>query len=159
MDTKAVSIIVIIIVVIAGVWYFVMQPPSAAPVTSDTSNANALTAPAATATSSQAVTIMYTGSGFSPANVTVQKGQTVTWVNQSSGKMWIASGVHPLHTLYDGTSVAQHCTNGAPNSASVFDQCAATGAGSSFSFTFDKVGSWTYHNHTNPTSFGTVVVQ
>ncbi len=102
--------------------------------------------------------ITYTDSGFSPSSITVTEGATVTWVNQSSGKMWVASGNHPSHTLYDGTSASDHCANNAPDSATVFDECTATLNGGSFSFTFGKSGSWTYHNHVHASDQGTVVV-
>jgi hypothetical protein len=67
--------------------------------------------------------------------------------------MWVASNPHPAHTGYDGTSRQQHCPNTA-NTA--FDECAP---GSTYSFTFNKVGTWGYHNHMNPGSQGTVIVQ
>ena len=106
-------------------------------------------------TGGTAVTISYDGNAFSPANVSVPVGTTVTWTNTSSGRMWIGSDDHPTHTHYDGTSTAQHCANGAPTSASVFDQCSA---GARYSFTFTKAGTWAYHNHANARAGGTVVV-
>jgi len=81
------------------------------------------------------------GGTFSPATITVKKGTTVTWTNTDGAKVWIASDPHPVHTDYPG-----------------LDSHTDIGAGESFSFTFDKVGSWTYHNHLNPTVKGTVVV-
>ncbi len=97
-------------------------------------------------------TITLTANGFSPKSVTIKKGGTVTWKNESTGKMWVASANHPTHTVYDGTTLQQHCANGAPGS---FDECST---GTTFSFTFNKTGSWNYHNHTNSSEFGTVVV-
>ncbi len=80
----------------------------------------------------------YTDSGFSPASVTIKKGQTVNFVNKSSSQMYVASNPHPIHTDYPG-----------------FDELSA---GDSYSFTFDKVGTWGYHNHINPAQKGSVVV-
>lgn len=99
--------------------------------------------------------VTYTGNGFSPKSLTVKKGDTVTWLNKDSDQLWVASGVHPDHTLYDGTSRAQHCPNTA-NTA--FDQCKGMPTGQSYSFTFNKVGTWEYHNHLNPSESGEVVV-
>jgi len=81
------------------------------------------------------------GGTFSPAVITVKKGTTVTWTNTGSAQVWIASNPHPTHTDYPG-----------------FDSKAAIGTGESYSFTFNKVGSWGYHNHLNPTVMGTVIV-
>jgi plastocyanin len=101
---------------------------------------------------SAAVTL--TSNGFSPKTVTIKKGGTVTWTNEGTGGMWVASGNHPTHTVYDGTSEEEHCAPGY-SGAAPFDQCSNS---SSYSFTFDEVGSWNYHNHTNASQTGTVVV-
>jgi len=70
--------------------------------------------------------------------------------------MWVASDPHPAHTGYDGTSLAQHCATGSTPS---FDECSSVAKGSSYSFTFNKSGSWGYHNHANHSYAGTVVVK
>lgn len=100
-------------------------------------------------------TVSYDGNSFSPSTVTIAKGGTVKFVDTAGSSMWVASGQHPTHTLYDGTSAPEHCASGYTGPAP-FDQCAA---GSSFSFTFTKVGSWGYHDHRNAGAFGTVIVQ
>lgn len=87
------------------------------------------------------VTVTYTDSGYTPATVTVKKGTTVTWVNQSSGGMWTASAVHPTHQLLPG-----------------FDQLKSVAKGGTYDYTFTKVGTWKYHNHVNASDTGTVVV-
>jgi plastocyanin len=86
--------------------------------------------------------VTYTDSGFSPKTIIVAKGGTVQFINKSRGNMWIASDPHPTHNGYIG-----------------FDQTRAVANGSSWTFTFDKAGSWTYHNHMAPTLNGTVIVQ
>lgn len=100
------------------------------------------------------IIITYTDAGFSPAEVTINKGQTVRWVNQSSGDMWVGSAMHPTHEVYSGTTLAQHCEPGDPNDS--LDQCAN---GEVYEFTFDKVGQWGYHNHSRANHFGRVIVQ
>jgi plastocyanin len=99
-------------------------------------------------------TVALTSSGPSPKSVTIKKGGTVTWVNQTGGAMWIASAPHPTHTGYDGTTEQTHCAAGYTGPAP-FDECKEA---NTFSFTFNKVGSWSYHNHENASLFGTVVV-
>jgi len=101
---------------------------------------------------SQSATISYNGTGFSPNQVTIKKGGTATWTNTGSGDMWVASAQHPTHTVYAGTSLQEHCPGG---TADAFDQCKA---GDSYSFTFDKVGTWYFHDHINASAFGSVVV-
>ena len=66
--------------------------------------------------------------------------------------MWVASAQHPTHTAYAGTSLSQHCDDATDTS---FDQCKS---GSSYSFTFNKAGTWAYHNHSNSSHFGRVLV-
>lgn len=82
------------------------------------------------------------GGAFSPATVTVKKGTTVTWTNSGSAKVWVASDPHPVHNGYPG-----------------FDSGTDLRAGETYSFTFDKPGSWSYHNHLNPSVRGSVVVE
>lgn len=106
-------------------------------------------------TPAQKVTeVVYTdANGFTSDNIAIKVGDTVKFVNKSSGKMWVGVDDHPTHTKYDGTSLKQHCgTTPSPS----FDQCAS---GSEYSFTFTKAGTWSYHNHARATMKGVVVVK
>src|SRR3989344_4424364 len=78
---------------------------------------------------------------FSPSEAKIKKGGTVTWVNKGQNPVWPASNPHPIHTDYPG-----------------FDASRGLANGESYSFTFDKVGSWGYHNHLNPGMRGEVKV-
>ncbi len=100
-----------------------------------------------------AATVTYNGSSFSPAKVTIKKGGAVTWTNIGDTSMWVASAQHPTHTVYAGTSLQEHCAAGVNNA---FDQCAG---GDSYSFIFDKVGTWNYHDHLHASIYGSVVVE
>lgn len=102
--------------------------------------------------STNATVVQHSGSGFSPQTVTVEKGETVTWVS-GNGNMWVGSDRHPDHTDYSGTSRSQHCQNG---ESDTFDQCTT---GQRYRFTFNKTGEWNYHNHANPGQRGTVIVE
>ncbi len=95
-------------------------------------------------------TVVYTDAGYSPATLTVKKGQTVIWKNESSRMMWTASAVHPTHSAYPTTG---GCIG------STFDACAGIVSGGTWSFKFDIAGTWKYHNHSNPSHFGTIVVE
>jgi plastocyanin len=72
---------------------------------------------------------------FSPATVTVNVGDTVTWTNQESGVP---------HTTTSDTAV--------------WDSGTLT-TGQSFSFTFTQAGTFTYHCTIHPNMTGTVIVQ
>ena len=74
-------------------------------------------------------------------------------MNQSGGGMWVASDPHPTHEGYSGTTRDQHCPD---TTGTAFDQCSA---GASYSFVFQKIGNWGYHNHTNPISKGLIIVK
>ena len=82
-----------------------------------------------------------TDTGFAPLTVTVKVGSVVTFVNESSRGLWVASDVHPTHQLLPG-----------------FDQKASVAKEGTYEYTFIKVGTWRYHNHMNPNDSGTVVV-
>lgn len=97
-------------------------------------------------------TIFFTDSGFEPETLTVEKGETVTWIDRSRNTMWVASDVHPSHRQYSGTSLQQHCSNG----GDAFDQC---GTGERYRFTFDKTGEWSYHNHQPFVQGGKIIVE
>jgi plastocyanin len=100
-------------------------------------------------------TVTYTATvGFQPQNVTIKKGGTVSFVNQSGQLMWVASAPHPDHDGYDGTTRSEHCAPGYAGPAP-FDQCAD---GDTFSFTFNKDGSFNYHNHRLDGDYGTITV-
>jgi len=105
-----------------------------------------------TSTKPKTVTVTYTDTGYTPKSITINKGDTVKFVNDSSGPMWTASARHPDHTLYP-EKTANDCLG------SAFDQCKSVNKGGSYSFTFNQVGSWNYHNHSNSSQFGTVVVK
>ena len=154
-------LVVAIIVMGGGYWLWQSQQAPVAPVdtgastqvqgTTDTSGT-----PAGTSGSTSApmtATVTYSGTSFTPSTVTIAKGGTVTFVDSSGRGFWVASAPHPTHEGYSGTTRTQHCPD---TSGTAFDQCAP---GTSYSFTFQKTGSWGYHDHLNTSAFGTVVVQ
>lgn len=91
--------------------------------------------------SGEKASVSYTEDGFSPKSMTVQVGTTVTFVNNSSKGMWVASDVHPTHQLLPG-----------------FDQLKSVQKGGTYDYTFIKVGTWALHNHVSASDKGTVVV-
>ncbi len=91
---------------------------------------------------STVTTVHYTDDGYSPKETEVSVGSTVTFVNDSTQSMWTASDPHPVHTNF-----------------SAFDAKRGYKQGESYSFTFAKAGTYTYHNHLVPGDTGTVTVK
>lgn len=104
-------------------------------------------------TTPEVIVVTYNNNGFSPKEIVVSQGQTVRFVNESSGNMWVGSAVHPDHTAYSGTSLNKHCPD---TDKTAFDQCET---GDMYEFTFTKIGEWGYHNHIKPSAFGKVIVK
>jgi plastocyanin len=74
---------------------------------------------------------------FTPSQITVAKGGAVTWTNNDS----------TAHTVVDDLSNV-----GGPNSGNIEP-------GATYSFTFDKAGSYQYHCSIHPYMRGTIVVK
>lgn len=94
--------------------------------------------------------VTITSTGFEPSTITIKKGESVTWINESGRDAWPASAIHPTHALYP---VGGGCIG------SAFDACRGLKTGETYTFKFDETGSWKYHNHLNPSMTGTVVTQ
>jgi plastocyanin len=151
MNKMIIGLLVIVLGGVAG-WYFLKGTPAKTTIPTYTTNettpsmsdtytsTGAAMEGQAPATSSK-VAIVYSDTGFSPAKVTVKKGTTVSFTNQSSGEMWVASDVHPTHQLLPS-----------------FDAKKGMAKGSTYEYTFTKVGTWTFHDHIQETYVGSVVV-
>lgn len=95
-------------------------------------------------------TIEITESGFNPSTLTINAGETVTWINKGSSQAWPASAVHPSHNAYPESG---GCLG------SKFDACRRLKQGESYSFTFNQKGTWKYHDHLSPGDTGTIIVE
>lgn len=145
-------LIVVAIIIIAGAW-FLFTDDAMAPAGDGVDVSADSNGVFTTDMAPMAETVAYNGSDFTPKDVVVKKGGTVTFVNQGGEKMWVASAMHPTHEVYDGTVRETHCPN---VSNTAFDQC--VGEEGDYSFTFDKVGNWNYHDHLMPGATGRVMV-
>ena len=76
--------------------------------------------------------VIISASGFSPATISVKKGSTVTWTNQDTKVHQVVSDPHPSHTLLPDLDSS------------------TLSSGDSYTFTFEKVGKFTYHDENNP---------
>lgn len=87
--------------------------------------------------------VVYDAGGFSPKSVTIKKGGAVIFRNKTGKSASVASNPHPTHTTYPE-----------------FDQYKTDQRGKDeFRFVFEKVGTWGYHDHLNPSITGTVIVE
>lgn len=88
------------------------------------------------------VEIVITSDGFTPGSILVNPDTTVTWVNEDDEPHRVASNPHPDH---DGLS-------GFDSQEPIFPD-------ESYSYTFTETGEFGYHDHLNPETNGTIVVE
>ena len=176
---KALRIIVLVLLVLIGVGYYLLkkigepalvpelpQPPTP-PVFEVPSTPTAPTTPTATPTEVETsevttevktseVIIKITDNGFEPKEIEITKGTKVIWINESNRPSWPASDIHPTHRLYPGSGI-EKC--GTPEQDKIFDACKGLAQGESWSFTFNEIGEWGYHDHLNPIWTGKIIVK
>lgn len=157
MNKSIIGVIIAVIIIVGAVFF--LKKEATAPSTDDTNVAQATPTPTltptpsatpisgttptptATTTAPKTVEVTYTTAGFSPSTITIKKGDTVKFINNTSSGIKPASNPHPVHTDY-------------PEFVSPDD----IAQGGSWSFTFTKVGTWGYHNHRNESKTGTIIV-
>jgi len=149
MNKIIIAIVVIAIIIVGG--YFLLNNSQPSTQSNSVPQQPMQETPSAPSPTTQAPTaetpaaqnvVTYEGSRFSPNVLRVKAGATVTFKNESSDPMWVASNPHPIHTDYPG-----------------FDAKRGYAKGESYSFAFTKLGSWKYHNHLNPGEDGTIIVE
>jgi plastocyanin len=112
--------------------------------------------PAAQANTQEDNIIDITEFGFTPDEMAVKQGDAVIWVNKNQRKSWPASDAHPTHTLYPDSGINK-C--GTPEAAGIFDACKGLEENWTYIFVFREEGTWTYHDHLNPSFTGKIVVE
>lgn len=135
MKIKTPILIVIAIVVLGGLFFlFKPKTDSVTPQLNQTSNSN----------EKQVVdtkTIVMKPDSFEPKNTTIQKNTKVIFKNEDTVDRWPASALHPTHGIYPE-----------------FDPQEPVKPGSDWSFVFDKVGKWKFHDHLIPSLQGEITV-
>ncbi len=144
---KKYLLIFMVIAFIIGAAYFIFKFYDGAkpvPTSSTSESTTTVTMPQNTTTviTPKTWTVEYKDNKFIPSEIKIKKGDMVVWTNFDSSSTWPASAFHPTHQVYPG-----------------FDALKGLSKGESYSFKFDKVGSWKYHDHLNPSVYGTVVVE
>ncbi|MEK6855405.1 MAG: hypothetical protein AABX73_04245, partial [Nanoarchaeota archaeon] len=97
--------------------------------------------------------IEISSTGFSPQNLVINKGESVTFINKDSKKHRPATDIHPSHKLYPGSSI-EKCDSAERDK--IFDSCRGLSQEESYSFVFNEIGIWGYHDHLNPQFKGTI---
>lgn len=157
MNKTFIVVLVLVVIILGG--YFLLKPPQAQAPTEDTVTAGMPVPGTETPemiVAPQENLIIYSETGYAPANLALKLGDTVVFKNESIKNMWPASAMHPSHAAYSGTTLSEHC----PDLENVtFDACKDIPSGESWSFTFTKAGEWKYHDHLSPSFFGKIVVE
>jgi len=121
---KLLAVLLVLLIITIG--YILFRPA-----------AKTTTGPAAATIAPAAVSI--TAGGFTPATVSVRKGQAVTWTNTDANPHGIASSGSGSSSFKSPQNLSQNDT---------------------YSFIFSTAGTYTYHDSLNPTTLsGTVVVK
>lgn len=137
-------VVVIILILGAGFYYFqfLQNKTDSQPVTISVPSPSSQEASPTPAEQTQKNTITITANGFSPAEITVKAGESVTWVNSDSSDHQVNSAPHPTHTDYQPLNTV-----------------GLIKAGESKSLIFPTAGTYKYHDHLNPQLTGTVIVE
>lgn len=145
MDKRLIAVLVVVVILaLAGGVYYSLKNKPASSTQSNTSNSSMSNMPnsatnnsssngSGTPTATDKVSIA--NFAFSPAQITVTKGTTVTWTNNDT----------TAHTIVETDG-----KNG-PNSSTV-------NPGNSYTFTFNEAGTYQYHCSIHPQMTGSVTV-
>jgi len=128
MNKVLIAIIVVVVLAVGG-WAIYDHHKSNSSTNSSASNSSQSVA------SSGAINIK--NMMFTPSQISIQKGGTVTWTNNDN----------IVHTVVDDLSNV-----GGPSSGDIQP-------GGTYSFTFNKTGSFQYHCSIHPSMRGTIVVK
>ncbi len=154
MQGKIAITIILLLVVVGGVFLFSAVSKNPIKTAGVVNNPDETSQTSITENSGNAIEI--TSSGFSPETLTIARGETVTWINRDSEKHWPASAIHPTHKVYPGSDI-EKCGTSEENV--IFDSCRGLASGESWSFTFNEIGSWGYHDHLDVGLRGKIIVE
>lgn len=138
-----VAAVVVVLVVLGFVLTRPQQPtraPEPTPTPPTSTESASLAAPEGAKTTEETV-VKITAAGFSPKDVTIKAGATVTWMNEDTAVHTVNSAVHPTHQVYPPLNLG----NIQP--------------GGKVSLTFPTAGTYKYHDHLNPSLTGSVIVE
>lgn len=132
MSKALILLLLAIIVAVLGIYFYFLSKPSKQ---STQINNTALIK------TSDIIDVKLTDTGFSPISVTIKTGQTVRWTNTSKKDATVNSNPHPAHNLNRFLNLGEFPPE------------------SSFQVTFEKAGTYNYHNHLNPRQQGIIIAK
>ncbi len=144
------AVIVVLVILLVGYFAFFSNTSNSG----ENSNVETPSQKEVSSTQNEHV-VEITTQGFVPKILEIKKGDKVTFVNALVTKARPASDFHPTHTNYPGSSITK-C--GTSKESETFDSCRDLGKEETYSFTFNEIGSWTYHNHLQPSKDGRIIV-
>jgi plastocyanin len=162
---KGLWIIVILILVVVGGFFIFSGDDDNVDLDDSLDNAQKVPAPGAdgegidetivNGNGAEEHTVEMSSSGFSPSTLTINVGETVVFNAIDDSNRWPASDNHPTHTIYPGSSRSK-C--GTTEEKEMFDACGTISEGESFTFTFNEIGTWKYHDHRDSGKTGMIIV-
>lgn len=147
MAAKNAAIVVLVLaILLAGGWWFLNNRQTLAPSPSPTqtptlSQVNESTTSTGLEESASGSQVSISATGFSQKDIKIKAGEKVTWTNQDSAMHNVSSAVHPTHQVYPPLNLGN------------------ISAGESKSLIFPDKGIYKYHDHLNPSLFGSVTVE
>lgn len=140
-----IGIVAVVLLALLG-WFFIKSQQSSSPAVQTAPSPQVAQPSDISASSVSAIpagenVVMISDKGFSPQSITLKKGESVTWKNIDTAGHTVNSAPHPVHTVYP------------PLNLNLIKP------GEEKSLTFPAAGTYKYHDHLNPSLFGSVTVQ
>lgn len=143
MSQKNILMIVIVVLVLVGgllAWYF-LQDDTDVTITNTSVITNTDAAVNKVVEKPASNTVWIIDGNFNPSVITISAGESITWVNKDDLIRQVASDPHPSHSALPGLESEE------------------LAVGDEYAYTFDEIGEWFYHDHMNPISKGTIIVE
>jgi len=128
----------VVLVIIGGITFISTEMKNKSNSNTVTNNTNTKTQ---TSDNLVSTTVMLTAQGYEPAEIKIKVGSQVVWTNNSGSTATVNSDNHPAHLLWPFLNLGTFKN------------------GETVSVVFDKAGTYTYHNHFNPSQKGKVIVE
>ena len=114
--------------------------------------------------------VQVTDKGFVPNTIKIKAGEVVTFISKATAPVWPAGDLHPTHDTYPSEAYAiigdqaksfgsKACVEYGIRKGDVFDPCKLLLPEETFTFKFDKKGTWNFHNHVRPEHTGKIKVE
>jgi plastocyanin len=133
--SKKPLLIILVVIVVLGVVTFALTRNS------KSSNPASPAAHNATPTVKQSAKVSINASGFIPATIEVAPGTQVTWTNSDKSSHQVAADPYPKNDSIPG-----------------FNSNMVLNSNESFSFTFEKAGTYRYHDNMHPLDLHGIVI-